>query len=551
VKDNGLVGGLDDPVRTLVDAIVQQAPVAFAVYDTARRYQVISQALADVNHLPIAAHLGRRPTEVLPAPLGADVEHMVGQVFACGAAVVDRDFVADIPAWGGVRHFESRWYPVRCPAGEVIGVMVFVNDITERRASEDALRRSQARTTRLQLVTAELATALTVAEVVRIISDVGRFSIGADHSEVALLDERRRGWRPAGAEPAPPPQWPALLDLAVRESRPLYLADPTQLRAALPDVPRGQAPPGTRAGLDGDSDERAWVVLPLVASGAPLGALRFGFRRERYIDADDRVFLEALAGQCALALERARLFEREHEAAVSLQRSLLPDRLPDVPGLRIAYRYLPGAADTEVGGDWYDAFQLPDGRLAAVVGDVIGKGLTAAAGMGRVRSALRALAFTDPSPAAVLTGLDRLFTATERDESLTTLVYAVVDPGTGTVEMTDAGHLPLLVISADGSVRLHEAAPSSMPLGMAEPRTQQTVRLGRGDTLVGFSDGLVENHARGFDDGLAVLLDAARGRSAEDLDNLLGCLVRRLLVGQQRDDDVTVLALRLTSGGKE
>jgi serine phosphatase RsbU (regulator of sigma subunit) len=187
--------------------------------------------------------------------------------------------------------------------------------------------------------------------------------------------------------------------------------------------------------------------------------------------------------------------------------------------------------------------------VAVVVGDVIGKGLTAAAGMGRVRSALRALAFTDSRPAAVLTGLDRLFTATELDESLTTLVYAVVDPATGSVEMTAAGHLPLLIISPDGEPRLVEAAPGSMPLGLAEPRSQQTVLLQPGDTLIGFSDGLVENHARGFDDGLAVLLEAARGRSGEGLEALLGWLVDRLLEDQRRDDDVTVLALRITVDG--
>ena len=179
------------------------------------------------------------------------------------------------------------------------------------------------------------------------------------------------------------------------------------------------------------SDEKAWVGMPLLSSGASLGALRFSFTRPRQITEEERVFLEALAGQCALALERATLYEREHTTAETLQRSLLPDTLPTVPGMILEARCLPVTRNMEIGGDWYDAFRLPDGRLAVATGDVMGKGLTAAAGMGRVRNALRALALTDPRPAAVLSGLDRLFLATELAEQVTTVAYLVVDPLTG------------------------------------------------------------------------------------------------------------------------
>src|SRR6202034_3257541 len=165
--------------------------------------------------------------------------------------------------------------------------------------------------------------------------------------------------------------------------------------------------------------------------GAPLGAIRFSFTRPRRITEEERVFLEALAGQCALALERGTLFEREHTTGQTLQRSVLPDRLPKVPGIVLEARYLPVTRNMEIGGDWYDAFKLPDGRLAIAAGDVMGKGLTAAAGRGRVRNALRALALTDARPAAVLTGLDRLFSATELEELVTTVAYLVVDPATG------------------------------------------------------------------------------------------------------------------------
>src|SRR5262249_18536806 len=148
----------------------------------------------------------------------------------------------------------------------------------------------------------------------------------------------------------------------------------------------------------GDSAEQAWVSLPLITSGAPFGALQSAFPAPTQITDEDRVFLEALAGRGALALERARLHEREHATAETLQRSLLPDTLPEVPGIALRATYKP--VSIEVGGDWYDAFRLPDGKLAVAAGDVMGKGLTAAAGMGRGRDALGGLAPTGPRAGA-------------------------------------------------------------------------------------------------------------------------------------------------------
>src|SRR6202041_213083 len=179
---------------------------------------------------------------------------------------------------------------------------------------------------------------------------------------------------------------PSVMTRAIATRRPVLIADPEELRAQFESEPA--------AGEDGrvfdTGDEQAWVGLPLLAAGMPLGALRFSFRAPRTILEEERVFLEALAGQCALAVERAEMYEKEHLAAVTLQRSLLPGELPSVPGLALDARYLPRS--TDVGGDWYDVFRLPDRRLAVTVGDVMGKGLLAAAGMGRGGNALRALA---------------------------------------------------------------------------------------------------------------------------------------------------------------
>jgi serine phosphatase RsbU (regulator of sigma subunit) len=265
--------------------------------------------------------------------------------------------------------------------------------------------------------------------------------------------------------------------------------------------------------------------------------------------AGERLFLEALAGQCAMAVERARLYEREREAVVLLQRSLLPTVIPPTPGLEIAARYLPGRAESAVGGDWYDVFALPDGRFGLVVGDVMGNGLEAASCMGRARGALRAFALGDPDPAAVFTGLDRLFQASEEPEMLTTCVYGVIDATDGTMTTGNAGHLPLVVARAAGSVEMVVADPPGTPLGWAEPRARGPwLRLEPGDVLVAFTDGLVESRSRSLDDGLAavaVALADARGGSAQAVcDHLQSAL----LAGRPRDDDVTLLVARLEHG---
>ncbi|WTW97803.1 SpoIIE family protein phosphatase [Streptomycetaceae bacterium NBC_01309] len=550
----------------VLDALCGESSVAFALYDRDLRYLRVSEALARINRHPAADHLGRRPSEFLPEGLASKVEKTIAMVFDHAEGYAESDVVLAPPEWHETRHLESRWVPVRDPDGSVRAVLAIVSDVTENRHREELLRSSQWRTSRLQLMTARLAGALTVAEVEAAVAELAR-SIDALDSGLYLVDDVAPVFPWPNVPPARssrrtwviPSEWPDPLMRAVREGVPVYAgpapepgspADPRNLGTT--PAPGPAAVPGMRARPDAPPGEPAWVVLPLLGSGTPLGAIRFTFRDARVFGPDDRVFLEAFAGQCALAVERSRLYEREHRTAVELQRSLLPDRLPAVDGVEFDYRYLPGAPDFEVGGDWYDVFRIPGGRVAIVVGDVIGKGLTAAAGMGRVRAALRALAFTDPDPVAVLTGLDRLFTATEDDESLTTLIYGVIDPETGTLELADAGHLPVLIITADGKARLVDEGKASTPLGVAELRTKQRMRLGPGDVLVGFSDGLIENRARGISQGLDLILDVARSDAtraamggAGGLEALLSSILERLLDGQDRDDDVTILGVRI------
>ena len=459
---------------------------------------------------------------------------------------------------GAYRHYDVRAVPIE-RASRIIEWVGASTDVTAQREAEEMrgrlteqLSAAALRTARLQQATSMLAEALTVEQVVEVITEVGRSAVGAERSAVALLDSdglRLRTVNPGGSHAEIPLDTPSVITAAVTTRRPVLVEDPAALRR------RFEADANVDLYLR-HSDEQAWVGLPMLAAGAPLGAIRFSFTRPRRITEEERVFLEALAGQCALAVERATMFEREHTTAETLQRSLLPDRLPKVPGIVLEARYLPVTRNMEIGGDWYDAFKLPDGRLAIAAGDVMGKGLTAAAGMGRVRNALRALALTDPRPAAVLAGLDRLFSATELEEQVTTVAYLVVDPSTGEGLAGNAGHLPPLRLRPDGPPQL-DAIEAGTPLGWASPRQQHTFRVPPGNTVVFYSDGLVENRTRGLDAGLDELLAVAGQAPAEVLgypDRLLEYLVERMLAGYEQDDDVTVLVLHVpgrTGGGEE
>jgi PAS domain S-box-containing protein len=455
---------------------------------------------------------------------------------------------------GSYRHYDVRAVPIERD-GKIIEWVGASTDVTGQREAEEMrgrlteqLSAAALRTVRLQQATSMLAEAITVEQVVEVITEVGRSAIGAERSAVAMLDPERlrlRTINPAGLPDSPgspagemPLDMPSVMTAAILARRPLLVESPDGLRKHFED----------QVNLDmflEHTDERAWVGLPLLASGAPLGALRFSFTRPRKVTDEERVFLEALAGQCALALERASMFEREHTTAETLQRSLLPDRLPTVPGIILEASYLPVTRNMEIGGDWYDAFRLPDGKLAVAAGDVMGKGLTAAAGMGRVRNALRALALTDPRPAAVLAGLDRLFIATELEEQVTTVAYLVLDPASGDGMAGSAGHLPLLLLSVDGPPQLDKAAAGT-PLGWASPRQQYAFRLPPGNTAVLYSDGLVENRRRGLDTGLDELVAVAGEAPPEAVEDpalLLDYLVDRMLTGYEQDDDVTVLVV--------
>jgi PAS domain S-box-containing protein len=238
--------------------------------------------------------------------------------------------------------------------------------------------------------------------------------------------------------------------------------------------------------------------------------------------------------------------EREHRIAETLQRSLLLERLPQIPGIALAARYVPASADMVVGGDWYDVIELPNGFVGLAIGDVAGHGLPAASTMGQLRTAVRVYAFEESSPAAVLTsvhGIARRWLVSE----MATLLYAVFDPDSGDLTFASAGHPPPLVIDAagEGTFLGGGLAP---PLGAAPAHqmyVEKTTTLGRDATLLLYTDGLVERRGLPIESGLARLKETGE-QGGDDLDAMLDRLLATL-VGTEVSDDVALLALRPVS----
>jgi len=238
-------------------------------------------------------------------------------------------------------------------------------------------------------------------------------------------------------------------------------------------------------------------------------------------DEDERAFVLALAALTAQTLLRTESYAAEREASLDLQRALLPAETPPIPGWQFATYYSP-AGQGEAGGDFYDVMPLGDGRVVAIVGDVMGRGVEAAAAMAQVRTMIRAYAVVDPEPAMVFSKVDAFFHLADLSQFVTVL-YFLIETESGVLHVGNAGHLPPIVLDAEGIAT--------------------TISVSPGASVLVITDGLVERRGEDIDVGIGRILEATDGESFANLEQLIKRAIEATAPATH-DDDVTILALR-------
>ena len=292
---------------------------------------------------------------------------------------------------------------------------------------------------------------------------------------------------------------------------------------------------------------RSELAAPLLAGQRPLGVMLFGRGRDRppFASTDTEV-VEEIARRLAQGLANASTFAREHVIAETLQRSILPDQLPRIPGLDLAVRYLPATEGADVGGDWYDAFGVRGGRVALVTGDVAGHNLGSASKMGQVRSMLRAYAIDNPAPDGVLRQTNTAL-AWLLPDTLASAVFAILDLAAGELVYANAGHPPPILVTSDGQAEYLDDADGIMLGARADAEfTTGVRRLSPGTALLCYTDGLVESRHRDIFKSLTLLAETLRRTAPRSAEHLCATAQAALLGAAGRADDVCLLAARLT-----
>lgn len=379
---------------------------------------------------------------------------------------------------------------------------------------------------RLQSITDAALAGVALDDVLQEVLTAIGDAVGADGATVFLLEENGT---------------PALRAVATKGVTSASVGD----LVAIGDGPAGRVAADRKPliATRTDGELRSKLAVPLAVGARLVGVLQLGKRAPGGYDEADVHLLQLAGDRVALGIDRARLYERERHMAATLQRSLLPDRLPDVPGTQAAARYIPAGEESQIGGDWYDVIDLPGTGIGLAMGDVVSHGARAAAVMAQLRSALRAYALDHDSPAAVLERLDRLLRNVDPQE-MATLVYLVLEPETGALRYANAGHPPPLVIDAAGGTRFIEGA-RSVPLGaVVDPHYDEgSAELPPGSTLLLYTDGLVERRGASISDGLARLAVEA-AKPARGPGALCDDVVDALLGGVAPEDDVAVLTVQ-------
>ena len=451
--------------------------------------------------------------------------------------------------------------PVRDEDGTIVAASVIARDVTGRHEAEAALKASQLRLrealdeSRSSHVVAE--TARREAEAlaqrlrdIRKVVDVAfshsslddllhgllrhvHGSLESDATAIMLVDEDQRFEQRVAvglAKQATIAIFAAvgqsLTHRVVERHAPIVLEDTAGL---------GQPAPGRGV--------RSVVGVPLLVHGQFIGSLSTGQLEPRIFTRDEIQLLQLAADHAAVAIDNARLYEQTQSIAEALQRSLLPKQLPSSSAASVAARYLPAQRGMEIGGDWYDAVELQDGRLALTIGDVVGHGIESAAAMGKFRHALRGFALEGHGPSSAIGHLRRVV----EEEDMATLLYLLFDPATLSARFLSAGHPPPLVVGPDGTptyLKEGRTTPLGAPADASSEDAEVEIEIEPGSLIVLYTDGLVERRGLSIDVGLERLADvatAAQGTVEEQLSTIIAELVGR----GRRNDDVALIALKV------
>ncbi|MFE6894161.1 SpoIIE family protein phosphatase [Streptomyces sp. NPDC057694] len=558
-------------------SIFGQSPFGFLLFDTDLKVQRANRTFTSVFGGRSDDHRGRTVHDYLPRHEADRVQGALRRVLETGDAVTDMQLVGPTPDSSERRHWSINLYRVHTGSGRTIGIAGLASDVTRRHAAAREAAHARRNLALLNEAGARIGNSLDLETTSRELLDVvvpgfcdlasvdlyqgllsGDETALANHRLADGSAELRRVAAASAVADVP------FLDLGGEEPVSVGAVHRFAFNSACADALRTARPqtlPAQPGGL-----VQSTLAVPMVAHDTVVGLVQFSRTKgsEPFNERDRDLAME-LASRAAVCIDNARLYRREHERALILQRSLLPPDNPEASGLDIACRYLPGNAATEVGGDWFDVIELPGHRTALVVGDVMGRGLRAAVAMGELRTAVRTLALLDLEPAEVLSALDEIArglgtpggvqqatraarSANQGGEDLSevylaTCVYAVYDAVTRRCTFANAGHLPpVLVEPGEGALMLD--VPPGMPLGVGgEPFEEVEVELPDGGLLALYTDGLVESRDHPLDEGLSAFRAALDDPSPalEDVcDHVLTTLDTH-----HGEDDIALLMARI------
>ncbi|MFI1393350.1 SpoIIE family protein phosphatase [Streptomyces sp. NPDC020681] len=547
-----------------LEGLFTQSPIGLAMIGPDLRFLRVNDALARMNGVSAAAHLGKRLAEVAPGINAAALEAVMGQVLERGRAMVDVRRTGRTPSDPDHdRTWSCSYAPLLGGDGRPTGLIASLIDITDGQQAQVEAERARRRFALLAEAGTRIGTTLdlrqTSEEVVQVL--VPRLADSADVQLLeAVLDPDEAAASAQGvvrrmAAAFPDPSAPtakltagmtfqlplgSVYEQVIVEGRPMNLSQ-ADIPALIPD-PQAEE---LRAYLS--TSTGCARLVPMVARGKVLGAVVVTRTRSRErFDEQDCTLIDELVARAALNIDNARMYTSQREAALTLQHSLTNTALPEVTGLELTGRYLP-ASDHEVGGDWFDVIALPEGRTGLVIGDVMGHGIHAAAVMGQLRTAVRTLARHDVPPAQILYSLDATVADLGENE-MATCVYAVHDPAAGGCLIARAGHPPPAVADGRGTITFLDG-PSGTPLGTGGQDFQaEEVPLPPGSLLALYTDGLIEARDRDLDQGMHQLAQALRDLD-RPLEEICDHVLERLLPAAAPDDVAVLLARTLGPRG--